>query len=60
MEKRQGFTAEFKREAVRLMRRSGRPAAVVVREEKVSGTIFDRLLLAQIVPGTVFSGTIFS
>jgi transposase len=32
MEKRQRFTAEFKREAVRLMRISGRPAAVVARE----------------------------
>jgi transposase len=32
MEKRQRFTAEFKREAVRLMRTSGRPAAVVARE----------------------------
>jgi transposase len=32
MEKRQKFTAEFKREAVRLMRTSGKPAAVVARE----------------------------
>ena len=32
MEKRQRFTAEFKREAVRLLRSSGRPAAVVARE----------------------------
>jgi transposase len=32
MEKRQRFTAEFKREAVRLMRTSGRPAAVIARE----------------------------
>jgi len=32
MEKRQQFTAEFKREAIRLMRTSGRPAAVVARE----------------------------
>ena len=32
MEKRQRFTAEFKREAIRLMRTSGRPAAVVARE----------------------------
>jgi transposase len=32
MEKRRKFTAEFKREAVRLMRTSGKPAAVVARE----------------------------
>ena len=32
MEKRQKFTAEFKREAIRLMRTSGKPAAVVARE----------------------------
>jgi transposase len=32
MEKRQRFTAEFKREAVRLMQTSGKPAAVVARE----------------------------
>ena len=32
MEKRQKFTPEFKREAVRLLRQSGRPAAVVARE----------------------------
>jgi transposase len=32
MEKRQKFTAEFKREAVRLMKTSGKPAAVVARE----------------------------
>jgi transposase len=32
MEKRQRFTAEFKREAVRLLRTSGKPAAVVARE----------------------------
>ena len=32
MEKRQRFTAEFKREAIRLMRTSGKPAAVVARE----------------------------
>ena len=32
MDKRRKFTAEFKREAVRLMRTSGKPAAVVARE----------------------------
>ncbi len=32
MEKRQKHTAEFKREAVRLLRTSGKPAAVVARE----------------------------
>ena len=32
MKKRQKFTAEFKREAVRLLNRSGKPAAVVARE----------------------------
>lgn len=32
MEKRQRFTAEFKREAVRLMRTANKPAAVVARE----------------------------
>jgi transposase len=32
MEKRQRFTAEFKREAVGLLRSSGKPAAVVARE----------------------------
>jgi transposase len=32
MEKRQRFTAQFKREAVQLMRRSGRPVAEVARE----------------------------
>lgn len=32
MEKRRRFTAEFKREAVRLLRTSGKPAAVVARE----------------------------
>jgi len=32
MEKRQRFTAEFKREAVRLLRAGDRPAAVVARE----------------------------
>jgi transposase len=32
MEKRQRFTAEFKREAIRLLKTSGRPAAVVARE----------------------------
>ncbi len=32
MEKRQKFTAEFKREAVRLLNTGGKPAAVVARE----------------------------
>jgi len=32
MEKRQRFTAEFKQEAVRLMRTANKPAAVVARE----------------------------
>lgn len=32
MEKRQKFTPEFKREAVRQLRESGKPAAVVARE----------------------------
>lgn len=32
MEKRQRFTAEFKHEAIRLMKTSGKPAAVVARE----------------------------
>lgn len=32
MEKRQRFTAQFKREAVQLMRRSSRPIAEVARE----------------------------
>ena len=32
MEKRQKFTPEFKREALRLLQKSGRPAAVVARE----------------------------
>jgi len=32
MERRQKFTAEFKREAVRLLSTSGKPAAVVARE----------------------------
>lgn len=32
MTKRQKFTAEFKREAVRLLQTSGKPAAVVARE----------------------------
>ena len=32
MEKRQRFTPEFKREAVRQLRESGKPAAVVARE----------------------------
>lgn len=32
MEKRQRFTAQFKREAVQLMRRSGHPVAEVARE----------------------------
>jgi transposase len=32
MQKRQRFTAEFKREAVRLLKDSGKPAAVVARE----------------------------
>ena len=32
MEKRQKFTAEFKREAVRLLNTSGKPAAVMARE----------------------------
>ena len=32
MEKRQKFTPEFKREAVRQLRDSGKPAAVVARE----------------------------
>ena len=32
MEKRQKFTAEFKREAVRLLQKSAKPAAVVARE----------------------------
>ena len=32
MEKRQTFTSEFKREAVRQLRESGKPAAVVARE----------------------------
>ena len=35
MEKRQKFTPEFKREAVRLLRKSGKPAAVVARELSV-------------------------
>jgi transposase len=32
MENRQKFTAEFKREAVRLLKSAGKPAAVVARE----------------------------
>jgi transposase len=32
MEKRQKFTPEFKREAVRMLQKSGKPAAVVARE----------------------------
>ncbi len=32
MEKRQRFTAEFKREAVRLLKQGDRPVAVVARE----------------------------
>ena len=32
MKKRQSFTAEFKREAIRLMRESGKPATTVARE----------------------------
>lgn len=32
MEDRQAFTAEFKREAVRLMEASGKPVAVLARE----------------------------
>lgn len=32
MEKRQRFTAEFKHEAIRLLKTSGKPAAVVARE----------------------------
>ena len=32
MQKRQQFTAEFKREAVRLLKAGDRPAAVVARE----------------------------
>lgn len=32
MEKRQKYTPEFKREAVRQLRESGKPAAVVARE----------------------------
>jgi len=32
MEKRQRFTAEFKREALRLLESSGKPAAVVARQ----------------------------
>ena len=32
MEKRQRFTAEFKREAVRLLKAADKPAAVVARE----------------------------
>ena len=32
MEKRQRFSAEFKREAIRLLQTSGKPAAVVARE----------------------------
>ena len=35
MEKRQRFTPEFKREAVRLLQKSGKPAAVVAREPKL-------------------------
>ncbi len=32
MEKRQKFTPEFKREAIRMLQRSSKPAAVVARE----------------------------
>lgn len=32
MEKRQRFSAEFKREAIRMMQTSGKPAATVARE----------------------------
>ena len=32
MEKRQRFSAEFKREAIRLMQTSGKPAAALARE----------------------------
>ena len=32
MEKRQRFSAEFKREAIRLMQTSGKPAATLARE----------------------------
>jgi transposase len=32
MEKRQRFTAEFKREAIKLLKTSSKPAAVVARE----------------------------
>ncbi|GLQ50933.1 transposase [Dyella flava] len=32
MEKRQRFSAEFKREAIRMMQTSGKPVVVVARE----------------------------
>ncbi|RUL69166.1 transposase [Dyella choica] len=32
MEKRQRFSAEFKREAIRMMQTSGKPAAAIARE----------------------------
>ena len=38
MQKRQQFTAEFKREAVRLLKAGDRPAAVVARELEENGT----------------------
>ena len=44
MEKRQKFTPEFKREAVRMLRKSGKPAAVVARgvnRLSPKGSIYD-------------------
>ena len=38
MEKRQRYTAEFKREAVRLLKRADKPAAVLARELGVPRT----------------------
>ena len=38
MQKRQRFSAEFKREAIRLLRDSGKPAAVLARELGVPRT----------------------
>jgi transposase len=57
MEKRQRFTAEFKREAIRLLRESGKPVAVLARELGVPrNRLYKWAVDAEKNGGAAFSG----
>lgn len=58
MEKRQRYTAEFKREAVRLLRMADKPAAVLARELGVPRTKLHQWVLeAERMGEQAFSGS---